>query len=1166
MEAHASHLLRLYLQAHPNAWVRHHLESYDDFLTRRLPVLIHSTPIEHQHAGRHIRIHLLGKDGDRLRYLSPMNEAGQPLFPNEARMKDLTYGVTLVTDVDIEYTLPAIPGSGNKARTVTRRVENFELTTLPMPVKSRFCNLGMLPSVAAAGVGECAYELGGYFIVDGEEKVLISQEVLAPNVMHVALVDDATSPYEAFAEVRSGSEDGTVPPRSHKLNLARQKDVKVKKEEEAEEEEVVRAKKEPIRGMVMTMPGLDDPVPLAILFRALGIETDEEIIHYILLDADAVERAVLEPYLIDTLLQNRVAARPDADESPVRVWTTHEALAYLQKMTHLQSHYAVLDHIRRLFLPHLGGNTILKAYYVGLMARKVLAVALKREPPSDRDHFRFKRFLVTGDLCFSLFSNTYRDLINSFITAMDKKINFNVAAFEGDKIVELLNTTTLSEFLFTRYNALGGAFIKSFKSTWEKKVGVAQRIERMSYAWALALLRRSNNDIGENSKVEGPRRLHGSSWGLTCPIDSPDGGELGLKKHLSLLALPSTGTSRADMMKFISEVSGFIALDTLKPNSVRRTDLRVYLNGAWIGMHTKPVVLATSLRDARQSGRLPKLTSIAWRVTENALHVFTDAGRLSRPLYRLDARLLSERELLKVTSWASLEKDYIDYIDAEEAETVLVSITPAVFPHVDNYDDIQFKHRDRVMRFTHSEIHPSFTLSVATNLVPFCQNNASTRNILTVQQVRQALGIYATNWPQRWDNLSVVLHYPQKPLLQTELFRFVADGRMPFGQNVVVAIAAYGGYNQEDSLLVNAGSVARGMFSTAYYNRYVHEETMLDEIAKIKTEIVNPLKGKWTALVTPRDGFDYSLLDEDGIIVKGSEVHDHIVLVGCVSPSMNGTWSDASLISKPDAHGVVDSVFKFRDGKGLLHVKIKIRSLLSPLVGDKFVIRSCAQKGTVGLIVPEQDMPFTASGLKPDIIMNPHAIPSRMTGAAVLEMLTGKAAVLAGAIVDASPFVPREDAVSAFGNILEQSGYNRHGDEYMYNGMTGERIQSAVFVGTAYYCRLKHMVANKINVRATGKKKLLTHQPNEGRANEGGLRIGEMERDSLLSHGISAFVRESLMERSDAYRTILDVERGRIDVTRTEAQPAMIDIPYAMKLYLQELEAQHLLTKIIVKQ
>jgi DNA-directed RNA polymerase beta subunit len=382
-------------------------------------------------------------------------------------------------------------------------------------------------------------------------------------------------------------------------------------------------------------------------------------------------------------------------------------------------------------------------------------------------------------------------------------------------------------------------------------------------------------------------------------------------------------------------------------------------------------------------------------------------------------------------------------------------------------------------------------------------------------------------------------------------------GCLPYGENAIVAITMYGGQNQEDSMVLNEASLKRGMFKTMYWHSYSLEEELLDPVARTKTEFSNPLHND---TVKRKADMDYEQLDANGLVRVGTIEKENTILVGHLSPKTSPTgqiigYRDISMETKRGQHGRVDAVYSYATSDGRRGVKIRILEERSPVLGDKMASRH-SQKGTVGQIVAEQDMPFTGTGLRPDLIFNPHGIPTRMTMGQFLEMASNKLGVHLGASTDATPFTTT-NRVGELRAALIGNGFEPYGHETLYNGMTGEMLEADVFMGPIYYQRLKHMVADKINSRNTGPKKLLTHQPTQGRGDEGGLRIGEMERDALLAHGMSKFLTESLMERSDKTTVQVDKEDGRIGTSRDT-----MDMPYSMALFTQELEAMHVTVRM----
>jgi DNA-directed RNA polymerase beta subunit len=529
----------------------------------------------------------------------------------------------------------------------------------------------------------------------------------------------------------------------------------------------------------------------------------------------------------------------------------------------------------------------------------------------------------------------------------------------------------------------------------------------------------------------------------------------------------------------------------------------------------------------------------------NEYKIYCDAGRPIRPVYREGTTADIVR---KTKTWKEIAA-HLDYIDAYESDSLRISMSP-YHPTLP------------------SEIHMSFNMSALANMVPYSNHNPGPRSVFSIQQQKSAAAWYHTNYMKRFDTIGEFLVLPQKPLSQTWLYEQMMGrgGCLPYGENAIVAITMYGGHNQEDSVIMNEASMRRGMYQTMYYHSYDHAEEMLNFGLETHTEIANPLKRE----VKRKEGFNYEMLDEDGIIRVNSLVDANTILIGMLSPitSPNGTitgYRDASVEPKRGQVGRVDAVYTYTTlvpaGDkmiGLKGVKIRIVEDRFPVVGDKMSSRH-SQKGTVGQIIAEEDMPFTSRGIRPDLIFNPHGIPTRMTVGQFLEAATNKLGIELGSFVDATPFSV-DNRIPDLKETLLKMGFEPHGHEVLYNGTTGEQMEADIFMGPIYYQRLKQMVEDKINYRDTGPKTMLTHQPTQGRSNEGGMRFGEMERDSLITHGISKFIRESFMERSDGTTLEFDKENGRIDTSRDT-----IEMPFAMALFTQELEAMHVVPRMITE-
>jgi DNA-directed RNA polymerase beta subunit len=684
-------------------------------------------------------------------------------------------------------------------------------------------------------------------------------------------------------------------------------------------------------------------------------------------------------------------------------------------------------------------------------------------------------------------------------------------------------------------------FLKSFKGAWGGRDGIAQELSRVSYVGVISHLRRTNLAMDRTSNKPEPRRYHGSQVGFMCPVDSPDGRNIGYIKSLTVMAQISTAFPTAAVLELLTASKMIRPLANINPTTWDPRWTPVFVNSDLVGACVgNTIALVAMLVDARRNGGLDKSVSIAWSAVNNSLKISCDAGRPIRPVYREGVTI----DMMRATkTWDDIAK-HLDYIDSIESDCSRLSLTP-FHPAL------------------RSELHMSFNLSALTNLTPFSDHNPGTRNAFAIAQTKQTASWYHTQYTKRFDTIALMLTMPQKPLTQTWMYREMMGpgGCMPYGENALVAITTYGGYNQEDSVMMNGSSMKRGMFQTLYFHSYKMEEEMIDPATQLHTEIVNvSTNSAHRDSVKRKEGMDYEQLDGDGIVKVGAIVSGTTVLVGMVTPVVDATghttgYRDASMTPKRDQRGRVDAVYRFSTQEGLRGVKIRISEERYPVLGDKMGSRH-SQKGTVGMILPEEDMPFTSRGIRPDIIFNPHAIPTRMTMGQWLESSYSRLALKQGAFVDATPFTTT-GRVQTLKRILTSQGFEPFGTEVLYNGMTGEQMDVDVFMGPTYYQRMKHMVEDKINYRATGPRKAMTHQPLEGRSDEGGMRVGEMERDALLAHGMSKFVTESFMERSDKTEVLYNKESQTLDTSRDK-----LEMPYSMFLYSRELESMHITVQL----
>lgn len=1151
------HILRTLFGDTKFPLIQHHVDSFNDMLDVGIPNFIRaSNPWELElKDNRFVRVYIGGKDKFDIRYASPTEEDGTATLPHACRLNNQTYTLSVIANIDVEYTFT----DGTKE---TKTFPDVLIGKIPLMLRSRLCYLSALDGYP---LGECKFELGGYFIITGAERVLLTQELLGNNMFYAgvrkrkvssksgvkrlveseqqlqAQYEDGTTFEEHdewYAGIKTLSEDGTRGPYSHFLTLPSET-LGYIKEGKAKTPFDLETMKDNIgrdrRVAMIQLPGFQQPVPVISIFRALGCTSDRDIYETTLAGVPDEDRGVY-----DDIFYQLILSHDKYLESLSTPMTDLEVLAYF---TRSKSRFEVVQTLHESLFSHVegsleetGGLFRRKAYLLGQMLKMTIDVAIGRRAPSDRDNMQFKRMKTSGVLCFEEFRRIYRDIGKEMLSSLDKKHTYEASVFRDKALANLIDPERI-RYVWKSYRMLS-EFEKSFKSSWGGRVGIAQILVRPSYAAVIHHLRKTDLQIDKSTSTAPPRRLYASQFGIMCPVDSPDGADIGYKKALTILARVSTAFPAEEVKKLMKNFVRPIA--DVHPSTWKPEWTRVYINSDLYGLCIADTdKLHDAMLKARRSGALKYDVSLAWNRLNNEYKIYCDAGRPVRPVYRPG---VTPEQVRAAKTWKDIA-DLLDYIDASESDSIRISLTPfsATQP---------------------SEIHMSFNMSALANLVPYPDHNPGPRNKFSIAQQKQAASWYHTNYMKRFDTIAMMAACPQKPLSQTWLYHEMmgAGGCLGYGENALVAITMYGGHNQEDSVIMNGGSLKRGMHHTMYWHSYDIAEEMTDPAAQIHTEIANPLKKE---TVRRREGMDYEKLDADGIIKLDSIVDDNTILVGMLSPitSENGKvigYRDASTEPKRGQRGRVDAVYRYSTPDGLRGVKIRILEERTPVIGDKMASRH-SQKGTVGMIMPEEDMPFTSKGVRPDLIFNPHGIPTRMTIGQFLEAASNKLGVHLGSFVDATPFT-MSNRVGELRVALLNAGYEPYGSEVLYNGQTGEMMTADIFMGPIYYQRLKHMVEDKINYRNTGPKTLMTHQPTQGRSDEGGLRIGEMERDGLIAHGMSKFLTESMMERSDKTTIQFDREEGRLDTSRD-----MLTMPYSMALFTQELEAMHIEPHIVTE-
>ncbi|KAI8817226.1 DNA-directed RNA polymerase II subunit RPB2 [Fimicolochytrium jonesii] len=1113
------------------------------------------------------------------------------LFPQEARLRNLTYSAPLYVDIKkkIEFADPKHP----RNRDVTLASEMYWQTEqeeedftrvfigkVPIMLRSNYCSLGEItsseaPSLSVEDVGECPYDQGGYFVINGSEKVLIAQERMAFNQCYV-FKKAAPGPYLYSCEIRSQAEKGSKLPSTLFIKMM-----------------APRAGKTTLGSTIKTsLPYIKSDIPIIIVFRALGIVTDRDILEHICYDfndhqmLDLLKPSVEEAFVI----QDRTVALDYIGNRGTQVGVSREK----------RLRYAA-DILQKEMLPHVSTTPhtqTRKAFFFGYMIHRLLLAALERRELDDRDHFGKKRLDLAGPLLSSLFRTLFRKLTQD-VSRYTKKVvdsggDFNLSmAVKGGTITRGL-----------QYSLATGNWGDQ-KKVMSVKAGVSQVLNRYTYASTLSHLRRLNTPIGRDGKLAKPRQLHNTHWGMVCPAETPEGQACGLVKNLSLMATITVGQPVDPILQFLSEF-GMEALEDTPP-SIIPSSTKVFVNGQWLGIHRDPDALVNTLRGLRRAADVSVEISIVRDVVDKEVRVATDYGRICRPLFVVDEKtdmLALKKSTLEAfrpdpdgdveptQTWPSLlENGLVEYLDTEEEETVMIAMDIEELQRVraikrgsewvKEVTDKTARLRSKAAyasRFTHAEIHPSMILGICASIIPFPDHNQSPRNCYQSAMGKQAMGIFLTNFQVRMDTMANILFYPQKPLATTRAMEFMHFRELPAGQNAIVAIATYSGYNQEDSLIMNQSSIDRGLFRSMYYRVYMDTEK---KIGLIESETIEkPYREDCLRL---KHG-SYHKIEHDGLIAPGTRVSGEDIIIGKTVPIKEDstemgqrtaahTKRDASTPLKSTENGIVDQVMVTTNEAGYKFVKVRIRSVRVPQMGDKFASRH-GQKGTVGITYRMEDMPFSCQGIAPDIVVNPHAIPSRMTIGHLVECLLSKLSTMTGIEGDATPFT--DVTVDQISNTLEHYGYQKRGFEVLYNGHTGKKLQAQVYFGPTYYQRLKHMVDDKIHSRARGPVQILTRQPVEGRSRDGGLRFGEMERDCFIAHGAAQFLKERLFDASDAYRVhvcdrcglmvIADLKRNKYEcrICKNTTEISQVHIPYAAKLLFQELMAMNIAPRMLV--
>ena len=1087
------------------------------------------------------------------------NGAEHHATPMECRLRKLTYFSPVYLDFKIfRDDLPPSPGT-EMAEMGFQEETSVHIGNLPIMVRSARCDLNhnhvdenrrLSPETSGEDAerytqllrksGEDPLDPGGYFIINGTERVLISMEDLAPN--RVTVEKNKKYAHETQVAKIFSQKDGVRKP----LNVEKRRD-----------------------GMLMVkIPSAGTtPIPLVLLMRALGVENDREIFASIAGPPEAMK------FTVANLNDVR-------DNEEYGVDTSEEAMSWLEKKfaAGQQKEYResrIQNLLDNELLPHLGSNIDnreKKAIFLGRIARQVLEMAIKDKDPNDKDHYANKRVRLAGDLIEDLFRVSLQQLARDLKYQLERHHNRKRELRISSCLRPDVLTTKIMHALATG-NWVGG------------RSGVSQLLDRTTYLSALSHMRRVTSPLVRSQPHFEARDLHPTQWGRLCPNETPEGQNCGLVKNAAQMIDVSEEVPESDVKALLKEAGVNDNPDGWADGS------RIHVNGDIFGLHKRPQKLVSQFKRRRRSGRIRPEVSIRHDLENRDVFINTDRGRMLRPLLVIDhgSLQITNMHLEGLNSGEISFSDLVsggvvEWVDAEEEEDLLIAPRPFDLPSLspknnrpinpamvqwdnlgehgishakisvqvkmpngevktekfkvplnyyqDNIDVLKRKEKkdNTVLVFTHVEIDPQLIMGVCASLVPYPEHNSTPRVTGGTAMVKQSLGVASANFRLRPDTRAHVMHYPQRSIVGTRAMKSTKFDQRPGGQNYVVAIVSHHGYNMQDAVIMNRASVERALGRSAFIRTYNAENKRFPGGQEERIEIpgtgLDEIKGlkSWDS---------YSHLERDGLPVPEVELTSQEggrgILVGKTSPprfleESHGAFLQAqerresSMMVRHGEQGWVDNIYVTESLDSGRLVRIILRTNKIPELGDKFASRH-GQKGIIGRLVEQEDMPFTEDGVIPDLLINPHAIPSRMTVAHVLEMIGGKVGSMEGRRIDGTAFTGEKEESLRSG--LLRNGLRHTGRESMINGETGESFPVETFVGVIYYQRLHHLVSSKLHARSRGRVQILTRQPTEGRARQGGLRFGEMERDCLISHGASMVIKDRLLDESDGWNLMV---------------------------------------------
>lgn len=1074
-------IVKKYLEE--NSLVASNITSFNNFVEKRMQEIVNEVSDTVTDDEFEIR---LGKIEVGRPEIIEADGSSSRIMPSEARLRNLTYSAPISLEISVK-------------KDDVNESQSLPIGRIPIMVKSNICNTHGLTKEELIGNYEDPGDPGGYFIVNGNERIMTMAEDLAENQWFIE--SDKTGKLNLKLFSLRGSYRIPVLLTENKEGIF--------------EASFSRFK----------------DLPLIVLLKALGLTKE----------SDVAKHAGKET---DSLIVNLY-------EFVESVKTEEDAMKFIAEKANLQgTEKEILERteqrIDSYLFPHIGHSKEDRMKKAVTLCKLLKQFLIAKENPhleTYKDHYSNKRVRLSGDLLSNLLKVNLGILVKDIQYSLQK--SFKRKKFFSIKVI---SKSTLFSHRIESAIATG---------SWVgERSGITQNMDKTNYLAMISQLQRVSSMLPSDQENVLARALHPTHYGRFCAIETPEGTEIGLRKNLAVLSRISTRIN-------INEDAFVRGLESEGMNVQGEPGTDVFLDGKFIGVVPSAEEFVADVREKRRRGELPLQLNVKNDADLENVMILTGPGRALRPLIivddgvpRLKEEHLDALEKGKMTWNDLIKKGIIEYLDAAEEENMLVSL----------YEE------ELTPEHTHLEIDSIDMFGVVTSLVPYGNHDQSARLNRGSKTQKQSLGLYAANYQVRLDTDVSVLQYPQKPIVKS--FVYDALNTYPAGQNLIVAIMTHEGYNMEDALVFNKGSLDRGVGRSFYFRPYSAVE--MNYSGGLKDEIAIPEKDS-SGYKTESD---YQHLESDGIIHPETEVTEGEVLIGKMSPPKFlseareisvRTKKESSVVLRQEEKGVIDAAFVTEDVEGNKIVQVRTRDQRVPELGDKFAT-SHGQKGVIGAIIPEEDVPFTSRGIRPDVIFNPHGLVNRMTVGYLLELIAGKVGSLRGSNVDGTIF--SGESKKELENQLKEMGFRCDGKETMFNGVTGEKIPAKIFVGNLYYLKLKYMVANKIHGRASGKIALLTRQPIEGRSRGGALRLGEMEQQALIAHGASLL----LKERYDSDKVVLhtckdcgsiavnDTIRNRIFCSLCSGENTEpIEVSYAFKLLLEEIRGLHIHTRFKLK-